>query len=160
MAKNPRAPKMVIGWREWVALPDFQVPGIKAKVDTGASTSAIHAFDIEPFECHGKQHVRFSIHPLQGRDDVAVPCEAKLVDKRTVVNSGGQAQRRFVVATTLEIAGRKWEIEMTLTNRDSMKFRMLLGRSAMTGRLIVDPHQSYTAGKPNVSLLYPQVGII
>lgn len=148
---------MIIGWREWISLPDFHVPGIKTKVDTGAATSAIHAFDVEQFERDGEQYVRFSIHPLQGRDDVSVPCEAKLLDKRKVKNSGGKTQKRFVIGTTVEVAGRRWEVELTLTNRDEMKFRMLLGRSAMRERLIVDPQLSYQAGKMNPKTLYPEI---
>lgn len=150
-----KQPKMIIGWREWVALPDFHVPGIKVKVDTGAATSALHAFDIVPFERDGAPYVHFSIHPLHGRRDIRFPCEAKLVDRRTVTNSGGSAQRRYVVETTLAIAERQWKIELTLTNRQEMKFPMLLGRSAMRGRLVVDPHLSYQAGKFNTKILYP-----
>ncbi|QJB58443.1 ATP-dependent zinc protease [Pseudodesulfovibrio sp. zrk46] len=146
---------MIIGWREWVSLPDFCVPGIKVKVDSGAATSAIHAFDIVPFERDGAQFVRFNIHPLQGRHDISIPCEAPLVDRRKVTNSGGQSQKRFVVRTTLEIVGRRWSIDLTLTNRDQMKFRMLLGRSGMSQRLIVDPQLSYQAGKYNSATFYP-----
>lgn len=157
MAKTSKQPKAIIGWREWISLPDFHVPAIKAKIDTGARTSAIHAFDIEPFERRGERHVRFHIHPLQGRDDISIPCEAKLVDKRKVKNSGGISQKRYVISTTVDIAGRQWEIELTLTNRDEMKFRMLLGRSAMKGRLIVDPQKSYQAGKFDLETLYTEV---
>ncbi|WP_320007186.1 ATP-dependent zinc protease [Maridesulfovibrio sp.] len=149
-----KQPKMIIGWREWVSLPDFCVPGIKAKIDTGAASSAIHAFDIEPFDNNGIPFVRFSIHPLQGRHDIVIPCEAKLVDRRKVTNSGGKSQNRYVVETTLSIAGRQWPIELTLTNRDQMKFRMLLGRSAMSGRILADPQLSYQAGKYSSSTFY------
>lgn len=150
-----KQPKMIIGWREWVSLPDFRVPGIKVKVDTGAATSAIHAFDIEPFERNGERFVRFNIHPLQGRHDISIPCESKLIDKRQVKSSSGQSQNRYVVRTTLVIAGRQWAIDLTLTNRDQMKFRMLLGRSAMRKRIIVDPHLSYQAGKHSSATFYP-----
>ena len=149
-----KQPKIIIGWREWVSLPDFCVPGIKVKIDTGAASSAIHAFDIEPFENEGIPFVRFNIHPLQSRHDIAIPCEAKLVDRRKVKNSGGKSQNRYVVETTLNLAGRQWPIELTLTNRDQMKFRMLLGRSAMRGRIIVDPQLSYQAGKYSSSTFY------
>ena len=152
--KTPRQPKMLIGWREWVSLPDFHIPGIKAKIDPGAATSAIHAFDVEPFERDGKRYVRFCIHPLQGRDDVSIPCEARLLDKREVKNSGGKTQKRYVIGTTVEIAGQRWEMELTLTNRDEMRFRMLLGRSAMRERLIVDPQLSYQAGRLNPKKMY------
>ena len=154
--KTHKHPQMIIGWREWVSLPDFHVPGIKAKVDTGATTSAIHAFDMEPFDIDGERHIRFSIHPLQGQDSISIPCEAKLIDRRKVRNSGGTAQKRFVVETTLGIAGQQWKIELTLTNRDEMKFRMLLGRSAMKKRLIVDPQLSFQAGKMHTTTLYPK----
>ncbi len=150
-----KQPKMIIGWREWVSLPDFCVPGIKAKIDSGAATSAIHAFDIEPFDKAEGRFVRFNIHPLQGRHDIVIPCEAKLIDRRMVKNSGGKSQKRFVIETTLNIAGFHWTIDLTLTNRDQMKFRMLLGRSAMRGRLIIDPHLSYQAGKHHSSTFYP-----
>lgn len=155
MAKTPKQPKLIIGWREWVSLPDFSVPGIKVKVDTGAATSSIHAFNIEQFELDGEPYVRFIIHPLPGRRDIAIPCEAKLLDKRKVTNSGGETQKRFVIETTVEIAGRQWKTELNLTNRDTMKFRMLLGRSAMKERIIVDPQLSYQAGKPETKTLYP-----
>nr|WP_287410763.1 ATP-dependent zinc protease [Pseudodesulfovibrio sp.] len=154
MAKTPKQPKMIIGWREWISLPDFFIPAIKAKIDTGAKTSAIHAFQIEPFERSGEKYVRFYIHPLQGRDDVSIPCEARIIDKRKVTNSGGIGQKRYVIGTTVEIAGRQWEIELTLTNRDEMKFRMLLGRSAMKGVLIVDPQQSHQTGIVNTEKIY------
>ncbi|WP_319542211.1 ATP-dependent zinc protease [uncultured Pseudodesulfovibrio sp.] len=154
MDNTLKQPKFIIGWREWISLPDFHIPAIKAKIDTGARTSAIHAFQIEPFEKAGERYVRFCIHPLQGRDDISIPCEAKLIDQRKVTNSGGTTQKRYVISTTLELAGRQWEIELTLTNRDQMKFRMLLGRSAMRGHLIIDPQQSYQAGKMKAETLY------
>lgn len=149
-----KEPKMIIGWREWLALPDLDVPAIKAKVDTGAKTSALHAFDVEPFEKDGVQYVSFNVHPLQGNDSLSIHCSAPLVDRRKVRNSGGQSQKRYVIATTLQIAGRSWPIELTLTNRDEMKFRMLLGRNAMSGRLIVDPHLSLQAGSKHGTKTY------
>tara|TARA_Y100001954_G_scaffold238949_1_gene309753 strand:- start:7398 stop:7877 length:480 start_codon:yes stop_codon:yes gene_type:complete len=153
--KAHKQPKMIIGWREWVSLPDFAVPGIKVKIDTGAATSAIHAFNIEPFDRDGERFVRFDIHPIQQRDDISFHCEAPLIDRRKVKNSGGHTQKRFVIQTALEIGGRKWMMDLTLTNRDQMKFRMLLGRSAMKGRLIVDPQLSYQAGKYSSATFYP-----
>ncbi|BBD08084.1 ATP-dependent zinc protease [Desulfovibrio ferrophilus] len=153
-------PKMLIGWREWVAFPDWGVPGLKAKIDTGAKTSALHVYEPEVFERDAKRFLRFQIHPLQNRDDVSIPCEAELVERRRITNSGGQTQRRYVVRTTVELAGRCWPIELTLTNRDQMKFRMLLGRSAMSGQLLVDPQLSYQGGKRNTKTLYPQLAEI
>ncbi|WP_319543731.1 ATP-dependent zinc protease [uncultured Pseudodesulfovibrio sp.] len=147
-------PKMIIGWREWLTLPDLCVPAIKAKVDTGARTSALHAFDVKPFEQNGVRFVSFNVHPLQRNDTVVISCTAPLIDRRKVTSSGGQSQRRYVIATTLQIAGRSWPIELTLTNRDQMKFRMLLGRNAMSRRLIVDPHLSMQAGKRHGAEFY------
>ena len=157
--KRIKEPKMIIGWREWLALPDLGVPAIKAKVDTGAKTSTLHAFDVVPFERDGVRFVSFNIHPLQGSDEVVIPCTAPLVDRRRVTNSGGQSQKRYVIATTLQIAGRSWTIELTLTNRDAMKFRMLLGRNAMNGRLIVDPHLSMQAGVRHGRKIYESLTV-
>ncbi|MBU1004043.1 MAG: ATP-dependent zinc protease [Proteobacteria bacterium] len=145
---------MLIGWREIVAFPEWGIPGLKAKIDSGAKTSALHVFEPEVFERDGKRFVRFQIHPLQNSDLVSLPCEAELVERRKVTNSGGQSQRRYVVRTVIELAGRHWPIELTLTNRDKMKYRMLLGRSAMSGELLVDPQLSYQCGKKNVRELY------
>lgn len=154
--KRIKEPKMIIGWREWLALPDLGVPAIKAKVDTGARTSALHAFDVTPYEENGRQYVSFHVHPLQGNDDISIPCTAPLIDRRKVTNSGGQSQKRYVIGTTLLIAGRSWPIELTLTNRDQMKFRMLLGRNAMSGRLVVDPTLSMQAGTKYGNKMYEQ----
>lgn len=153
--RRTREPKMIIGWREWLGLPDLGVPAIKAKVDTGAKTSTLHAFDVTPFEQGGDRFVAFSVHPLQGNDEVVIQCTAPLVDRRNVTSSTGQTQRRYVIATTMQVAGRNWSIELTLTNRDVMKFRMLLGRDAMKGRLIVDPQLSLQGGARKGEQYYP-----
>lgn len=145
MKRTPE-PRYWVGWREWVALPELGIARIKAKVDTGASTSAIHAIHIRRFREDGCERVRFSVHPIQRRTDLTVECVADLVDERMVTSSTGHRERRLVIRTALEIAGRRWAIELTLANRDTMGFRMLLGRSAMHGRLLVDPSASFLAG--------------
>ncbi len=145
---------ITVGWREWVALPALGLPAIKAKVDTGARTSALHAFYVERYRAQGHDRVRFDIHPLQRRNDIIVTCSAELVDQRTVADSGGHRELRYVIRTAFEMAKQEWPVEITLTNRDTMSFRMLLGRSAMGGRVIVDPGRSYLTGKPSVRRLY------
>ena len=136
----------IIGWREWLALPELQVPAIKAKIDTGARTSALHAFFVEPFTREGRQMVRFGVHPLQKRLDVEIFCEAPVKDFREVSDSGGHREMRYVIETTILIGDLPRQIEMTLTNRDNMKFRMLLGRTAMEGLRVI-PDQSYLTGR-------------
>lgn len=139
--------RIVLGWREWAVLPDLCLPAIKAKVDTGAKTSALHAFEVEKFRRDGRDFVRFGMHPLQTTKDLVVECEARLIDERMVSDSGGHSEMRFVIETELVICQHQWSVELTLTNRDSMRFRMLLGRRAMENRAIVDPDASYLCGK-------------
>ncbi len=136
-----------VGWREWVALPGLGIPALKAKIDTGARTSALHAFDVEVFREHGRERVRFSVHPLQGRGDVRRTCEADVVDRRMVTDSGGHRERRIVIRTPLSLGGATWDIELTLASRDEMRFRMLLGRSALAGQALVNPAASYRQGR-------------
>lgn len=137
-----------IGWREWLELPELGVPGIKAKIDTGARSSALHAFSVAEFQEKGQKRVRFSIHPLQYRTDVERECVADVLDVRSVSDSGGHREQRIVIATLIRLGSRAWSIEATLTNREDMLFRMLLGRTAMTsGGFIVDPAASYLAGR-------------
>lgn len=142
------APRPVVGWREWVALPRLGIKAVKVKVDTGARTSALHAFNVRPFKKDGRDWVRFEIHPLQRNDAVIQACEAEAVDYRWVTNSGGGREKRFVIVTQLGLGSESWPIEMTLTDRDQMGFRMLLGRTALERRLTVDPARSYCFGKP------------
>lgn len=136
-----------IGWREWVALPDFGVQSIKAKIDTGARTSSLHAFDIERFRRRGRDMVRFMIHPEQRSKIGAQRVEAPLLDKRSVRPSSGESEVRHVVETSIELLGSCWLLELTLTRRDAMGFRMLLGRQALRGHILVDPGRSFLNGR-------------
>ena len=126
----PKEP-LKIGWRQWVALPELDVRAIKAKIDTGARTSALHAYRIEPFRRSGTTWLRFELHPIQRSEATKVVCEARAVDQRTVRNSGGGVERRYVIRTMLRLGEVAWPIELALTNRDQMGFRMLLGRTAL-----------------------------
>jgi hypothetical protein len=137
----------VIGWREWVELPELGLKSIKAKVDTGARTSSLHAYDVEEFKRGGRQMVRFVLHPEQRSVKETVHTEAPLIDHRRVTPSSGHSELRPVILTTVELMGQSWEVELTLTRRDEMGFRMLLGRQAMRGRFVVDPGRSYLNGK-------------
>ena len=137
----------MLGWREWLGFPDLGLIQIKAKVDTGARTSCLHAFFVEPFEREGEAWVRFGIHPRQGNTSEEAWCEARLKDQRTVRDSGGHEELRYVIETVVRIGTRDHLIEVTLTDRDTMKFRALLGRTAIRGHYLVDSGRSYVQGK-------------
>ena len=140
--------RLVVGWREWLALPAIGIPAIKAKIDTGARTSSIHAREIEPFEgIDGREWVRFSLRPDTRHPDYLITCEAPASEHRQVRSSSGHPEDRFFIVTTVSIAGVEWEIEVSLTCRKQMKFRMLLGREALRGRCLVEPHTSFLTGK-------------
>lgn len=133
----------IIGWREWVSLPALGITKIKAKVDTGARTSALHAFALKPFTENGVNKIQFDIHPLQHNTHNVISCVADVVDRRPVTDSGGHTEERFVIQTPITIAGQTWSIEITLTERENMLFRMLLGRSALRKHFIVNPARSF-----------------
>lgn len=136
-----------IGWREWVSLPELTIPRIKAKVDTGARTSALHAFSLKPFKEGDRDRISFEIHPLQHNEDLTIQCTADVVDRRLVTDSGGHEEERYVIYTPITIAGQTWPIEITLTERENMLFRMLLGRSALRKRFVVNPARSFVTTK-------------
>ena len=147
VAPKKKAVKKTIGWREWVRLPDLDVGRIKAKIDTGARTSALHAFRITPFTKDGAAYVRFVVHPLQRASKPEVTCVALVIDHRGVTDSGGRVEQRYVIRTTLKLGKSRWPIELTLTNRDQMGFRMLIGRQALRRRYLVDTGRSFIARK-------------
>ncbi len=141
------SPLREVGWREWVALPDLGLPSIKAKVDTGARTSALHAHNVRIFRRKGVRWVRFNVWPLQKAKEPEIICEAPIVGERTVSDSGGHRESRIVIVTDLLLGEMRYPIEMTITRRDTMLFRMLLGRTAMKGRLLVNPGASFLTGR-------------
>lgn len=145
-AKKPALP--VIGWREWVKLPDLGVKSIKVKVDTGARSSSLHAYDLDEFERDGEKWIRFKLHPVQRKTNEVVQTEAKILEYRSVRSSSGKANLRPVIVTNIELLGQIWPVELTLANRDEMGFRMLLGREAFRQRFLVDAGKSYYGGKP------------
>lgn len=135
--------KKNIGWREWLSLPELGVERIKAKIDTGARSSAIHAFDIEEYQRAGSLWLRFNLHPLQRSHEVIVPARARVVDRRQIRSSTGHQRLRWVIRTDVVLGDQRFPIELTLSRRDEMGFRMLLGRQALRGRFLVDPGRSF-----------------
>ena len=146
--KNKKSNLPVIGWREWVGLPEFGIKAIKVKVDTGARSSSIHASNVREFVRDGEKWVRFKVHPIQRKKDVTVDIEARIIEYRSIRSSSGKATRRPVISTQLTLLGITWPVELTLASRDNMGFRMLLGREAFRRRFLVDAGKSYFGGKP------------
>lgn len=143
---------IVAGWREWVSLPDAEVEWIKAKLDTGARSSSIHAFDIEELTRDGERWVRFHVHPWQRSSAESHPCELPIHDERMVKSSSGHAQLRYVVLMRVRLLGQTVTAEMTLSQRDEMGFRLLIGREALRGVFYVDPGRSYLGGRPKLAV--------
>lgn len=148
MARNQRTTSLVIGWREWIELPELGIRQLKAKIDTGARSSSLHAVDLKTIDRDGRKIVQFKVHPLQRNSKKTVSCEAEVLEYRNVRSSTGHSQKRPVILTTIEALGEQWEIEVTLANRDEMGFRMLLGREAVRGKFLVDACKSFYGGQP------------
>ncbi len=148
MNKKTNRELPVIGWREWVDLPDLGITQIKAKVDTGARSSSLHAYDVVKFERKGQEFVRFSVHVKQRRTDSIVETEAPVLEYRKIRSSSGKANLRPVIVTNIRLLGLVWPVELTLANRDQMGFRMLLGREAFRRRFLIDAGSSYYGGRP------------
>ncbi|MCC9043199.1 30S ribosomal protein S6--L-glutamate ligase [Myroides sp. M-43] len=145
--------KVIVGSEEWCSFSTLNIPAIKARVDSGAKTSALHAINIVPFEKDGEKWVKFDVNPLQNNGKTIIHCESKVIDKRIVKSSSGSRESRYVIQTEISIDNTTWVIELTLTNRDSMGYRMLLGREAMGGRVLVDPEKHFLLGQPTVEKL-------
>lgn len=148
---KPKRPKPAVGWREWVAMPELGIDAIKAKVDTGAATSSLHAFKVKPFVESGVDYVRFLVHPLQRKSEPTIECVCKVHEWRKVRSSSGHANKRPVILTEIVIADVAYAVELTLANRDQMGFRMLIGREALRRRFVVDVGRSFVGGKPSSS---------
>jgi ribosomal protein S6--L-glutamate ligase len=142
-SEAPAGEKLIIGCEEWLELPDLGLPLIKARVDSGAKTSSLHAYNIQPTEEGGDTYVRFNVHPIQKNRRITQQCRAKVIDQRMIKSSNGVGENRFVILTPIVIGDQRWEIEVTLSNRDAMGYRMLLGREAMRDRVLVDPAASF-----------------
>lgn len=153
--QKPLLPSKTIGWREWLCLPDLGVQAVKAKIDTGARTSSLHATHIKKFERAGKTWVRFEVHPLQKSTRVCIHAEAEVLEFREIRSSSGHSDRRPVIMTTVTWNDESWPVELTLASRDKMGFRMLLGREAVRGRFAVDAGSSWYGGRPPKSVRQP-----
>jgi ribosomal protein S6--L-glutamate ligase len=138
--------QLLLGWKEWASLPELNIPIIKVKIDTGAKTSALHAYDLEIIEKNGKKYAHFFIHPLQKNDVISRKAITEIIDTRVVISSNGQKEERPLIKTLIKIGDHSWYIEITLTKRDIMHHRMLLGREAMN-LMLIDPGRTYCQGK-------------
>jgi hypothetical protein len=147
-APQRNSPVSIVGWREWIALPDLGIGAIKAKIDTGARSSSLHAFNIETFDRGGAAWVRFDVHPMQRNAAETVRTEAKVLEFRHIRSSSGHQTLRPVIRTRVLLGGRGWLVDLTLAARDEMGFRMLLGREALRRRFVVDAGQSYLVSSP------------
>jgi hypothetical protein len=148
VVKAPKRSKLVLGWREWVELPDLGASPIKAKIDTGARTSALHAFGLSIEQIDGAPFASFELHPIQRSDADAVAVQCPVLDFRRIRSSNGKIETRPVIATTASVGDVSWPIEVSLTSRDAMGFRMLLGRVAVRRRFLVDPGRSFLLSRP------------
>ncbi|MBS0271703.1 MAG: ATP-dependent zinc protease [Proteobacteria bacterium] len=143
MKKKTPKPKLIAGWREWAELPELGVEQIKVKIDTGAKTSALHAFDVLPFTYMGRECVQFEVHPIQDNDSITHTCISPIMDYRWITSSTGHRQRRFIIHTILKMGNFSSVVEISLANRDEMGFRMLVGRSALKKDVLVNPSHSF-----------------
>jgi ribosomal protein S6--L-glutamate ligase len=148
--------KLTLGWEEWASLPRLGLPAIKAKIDTGARTSSLHAFAVEPFGSPDRPRVRFGLHPIPNRPEVEIYCSARVIDRREITSSNGEAEMRYIIETPVNIGGREWPIEISLTNRESMQYRMLIGRHALMKEDAVEPRRSFIQGELSYDVYKPQ----
>ncbi|MBX9587084.1 MAG: RimK/LysX family protein [Gammaproteobacteria bacterium] len=146
-SEKSKTSTLLIGWHEWCSLPDLGIPAIKAKIDTGARTSALHAFDIKTSHYENQNRVHFSIHPVQGNTKIVIQCHAPIVDERYIMSSSGHKELRCVILTKLVLGDITQEIQLTLSDRDPLRFRMLLGREALSKNLIINPGRSLCLGR-------------
>lgn len=145
-------PPLILGWQEWIALPDLGLPALKAKVDTGAKTSALHAHIIDPYGTSKAPMVRFTVRPDPDREDLEIEASSAVIDQREITSSNGEREQRYVIATLLRIDAQEWPIEVTLTNREKLTYRMLLGRQAIPPNVLIDPDASFHQPKLSYAL--------
>lgn len=152
--------KMVVGCEEWCSFPGLKIPAVKARVDSGAKTSSLHAYNIHTFKRDDQTWVNFEVHPVQRNRKTIVACEAPVIDRRFVKSSSGDRERRYVISTSMQLGDKIWDVELTLANRDSMGYRMLLGREAMINRVLIDPGESFCQGQRSKSEIARFYGIL